>query len=161
MILERARGAESSYDPKIAELSKKIAILRTPSTLQRLRNESNAKVSPNLPSKAYTRNVLESYPSYYLWKQRFASTDDEQQLSESYNSAKSRFSTISANGSTEEIKAATEELLMEGLELVYYLLSRDAYNRAFEKTLGEIAGSIALLPGRFSSLPIHSLALQR
>ena len=121
-IIERSRGSEANYDKKITELSKRLAIDRTPKTLKELRSSQKKRA---LPSKAYCRNFMEAYPNSYAWKQNFYGIAREE-LVATYQARKDEFS---ANNTD---KLTSNALLKACLDLVKYDLSHDIYKTAFE-----------------------------
>lgn len=129
-IVERARGSEANYDKKITELSKFLAIERTPKTLKDLRSVQKKR---SLPSKAYCRNFMEAYPNSYAWKDTYYGVAREELAS---NYAKSR-AEIPDSSSSSSDKQAINAVLEAGLELVKYDLAHEAYKKAFE-TLRDI-----------------------
>jgi tetratricopeptide (TPR) repeat protein len=146
-ILERARGGEADHDRKITELSKRLAIERTPKTLKELRSSQAKK--HHLPSKAYCRNFFEAYPSVYSWKNQFFGVSRES-LSEAFQRTK-REQTSNRDDSSLLLKS-----FESASDLMKFDFSNDCYKKAFE-TLHELPVLSVLEENKTEGTAIRSL----
>lgn len=66
VIIQQQKLERPSHQEKVDAIVKSLAIDTAPSLLQKVRTNTAKR---SLPTRAYCRNYLESYPSYHAWKE--------------------------------------------------------------------------------------------
>lgn len=148
--IEQARQERPSNEARANALFKKIAIQQAAEQLNALRSEVFADTAENesserplhsnttnikdklLPSKAYTKNVLETFPNTYTWR-RLVDQTTRASLLAKLQDAKDSFNLV-ANDGTMDILLKKEKafhVLQSGLEVVQLDLAQDNVSQGF------------------------------
>ena len=123
LFMEQSKGEAPTNEKRIEQLCKEVAAVNA---MRALAANNTALVLKDIPSKAYCKNFLETFPNTHDWVNKFRGVVRSDLLS--------------------HLAAQTEPLplLSASLDVVCFDIANEAYSTAFD-TLSHLANPVSLL----------------